>query len=670
MINNLYNIGLKSLQNSQVSIDNASNNIANADTPGYQRTEAVYETGDSITTNGLVVGTGADVVAIQSEMDKYVEAQYLDASADLACQNASLEYLAQLDALFNQTDGGLNETLGEFFDAWNELITDPDSLAGREALIGETQTLIYELNSTSEQLETMETTLNTEIQSEIDEANQLIEDIAAANAAITANPDDLQAISDRDQMIRELDAIIGIDALYKENGAVTLLTDEGFMLVDGAETHSLVYGDPKATESLFRDSEYDGSVQFSGSSSEEILIEFTSTGTDGSAEFKVSTDGGNTWLTDENGDTMLYTAGDENAPVEIAGVDIWFEGGTTDHMAGDRYSIMPKSGLYWETGDGSLQNITPMTDDSGQNVSGRTTGGSLAGLFTARDDTLVPAQDSLDDMAEALIWEVNSDHAQGAGLEHHTGLTGSYSVDDSSALLSNSGLHYADQIQAGDLSLVTYDANGDVSTSAVVAIDPTTDSLDDVVANINTAMGGDLTASITSDGQLQLSSASGMEFEIAGDSSNLLAAAGLNTYFTGTDASSIAMDSYVTTNTAHINSGMVGSDGLVATGSNTVATNIVALSDDTVSVGNMETSLSGSLSTLVSEIGAAANSTELKQTYALTSAQYLYDQQASTSEVNIDEELIELTKHQQAYQAAAEIITITRSMMNTILDMV
>ena len=64
-----------------------------------------------------------------------------------------------------------------------------------------------------------------------------------------------------------------------------------------------------------------------------------------------------------------------------------------------------------------------------------------------------------------------------------------------------------------------------------------------------------------------------------------------------------------------------------------------------------------------------AYSAELKQTYAQASAQYYYDQQAATSEVNVDEELIELTKHQQAYQAAAQIISVTQEMMETLLAM-
>ena len=144
----------------------------------------------------------------------------------------------------------------------------------------------------------------------------------------------------------------------------------------------------------------------------------------------------------------------------------------------------------------------------------------------------------------------------------------------------------------------------------------------------------------------------------------------MNTFFTGSDASTIAIDSYIATDTAHINSGVVGDDGLVSSGNNDVANAMMTLSSENVSVGSMTTTLSGALSTLVSDVGSAASSTELKLTYAQTSAQYLYDQQASVSEVNVDEELLDLTKYQQQYQAAAEIISVTRTMMDTILDMV
>ncbi|WFS63295.1 flagellar hook-associated protein FlgK [Pseudodesulfovibrio thermohalotolerans] len=669
MINNLYSIGKSALQNAQVSVNNASNNIANADTTGYQRTTAVYDTSGSITINGITVGTGADITAIQSEWDKFVENQYLDALADLAAQTSALDYLDGLDSLLNQSEGGISDVLEEFFDGWNELVTDPNSTSARAALLGQAETLVYAFQSTAASLTSMTDAINGDIRDQVDGANGLIEDLAELNAAIAANPDDNQAVSDRDQKIRELDSLIGVEVLYKSDNTVTILTGEGYSLVDGSETHSLAYQEAKVSESPVRGSDYDGSLSYSGSSSEELLMEFVSQGADGAAQFKVSTDGGATWKTDDDGDVILYTSGSADDPAEINGVSIWFEDGTGEHAVGDRYTVVAKSGLYWQSGDGDSVNITPLTDDAGNMVSGRTSGGSLAGLFLTRDDTVTPTLDGLDDMAEALIREVNEIHASGAGLTHHTSLTGSYAVDDASAPLGDSGLPFADAVETGELALTTYDADGNVSTTSILSVDPGTDSLDDLAADINAAFGGELTATV-SDGRLQLTAGADMEFETAGDSSNLAAALGLNTFFTGTDASTIAINSYASTDPAHINSGSVGEDGLVASGSNETASSLATLYETTLSVGGLQTSLASAVATLTANAGSAASAAELQQTYAQTSVSYLYEQQSATSEVNVDEELIELTKYQQAYEAAAQIISVTRQMMDTVLDLV
>lgn len=673
MINALYNLGLNALRNAQVSLTNTSNNIANADTEGYQRTETNYETSSSITIRGLMVGTGAEVDSITSQWDKFVEAQYLDASADLSRENAALEYLSQLDTLFYQDeDEGLAVSLDEFWASWSELAADPTSTSAREALLGDATTLAYALNTLSEELDGTVESINSEIVSEVGEANDLIDQIAAANQYIAANQDDNQAISDRAQLVRELNALIGVNVIEQSNGQITILTEEGYNLVDGNTTHHLAYAEAGTTESLTRGSTYDGEIQYSGDSSEELLLQFVSSGPDGSAQFKVSLDGGETWLTGDDGNTLLYTADGATNSVTIEGVEISFSG-VGDHAEGDRYTIMPKSGLYWEKGDGSLVNITPLTDESGVNVDGRTSGGSLAGLFLARDDVVVPARDELDDLSRSLIWEVNSLHSQGAGLEAQDSLTGAYSVEDQTAALSNCGLTFGDAIQAGTLELVIYDADGAVSTTADISVAPS-ESLDDLVADINAACGGELTASVDGDGRLVLSAATGQSFEVAGDSSSVLAALGLNTFFNGNDAGDIAVCSSIAGDLAHINAGAVGDDGLVASGGNDVASSIARLAEQEVAIGtgrsSSESTYSEFLGGLVSFIGSAAASAESKGSYAEVSAQYYSDQQASASEVNVDEELVNLTKYQQSYQAAAKMIEVTRSLMDTLLDMV
>lgn len=676
MINTIYNTALSALQNAQVSLANVSNNIANADTEGYQRTTTNCSTNSSITVYGITVGTGANVESITSEWNKYVEAQYLDSSAELSRQNAALEYASQLDSLWNQDeDTGLSVTLSEFWDAWNDLASDPTSTSAREALLGAEETLASSINEAADQLESMVDTINSEISDQVDDANELIDAIAEANAYIAANSDDTTAVSDRDQLIRNLNELIGVDTIEQDDGTVTVLTEEGYTLVDGTSTHHLVYAESRSTESLLRDSSYEGGIQFSGSSSEEVLIEFVTSGADGAAQYKVSLDGGETWLTDDDGETMLYTADGEDNSVEIEGVTIWFESTSGEHSVGDRYTVVAKSGLYWEGGDGSLVNITPMTDASGDDVSGRTSGGSLAGLFLARDDVAVPTLDPLNDLAESLVWEVNSLSSQGAGLEANTSLVGTYSVEDTTAALSNCGLTYGDKIEAGSLEMVLYDADGTVTTTAIIDIEPS-DSLQNVVdaINSNASLGGGLTASINTDGQLVLTAADDTTFEIVSDTSNLLAALGMNSFFDGTDADTISVCDSIAEDSSTINAGVLGDDYLLASGNNDIASGIVDLAETKVSIGGGQSAttstLGNYLAAMVSTIGSAANSYETLAETAEVCADYYSDQQASTAEVNVDEELVDLTKYQQAYQAAAKMIEISKEMMETVLDLI
>ncbi|WP_291327512.1 flagellar hook-associated protein FlgK [Desulfovibrio sp. UCD-KL4C] len=674
MISNLFNLGTKAVNNAQVSIATTSNNIANAETPGYRRAGAVYATSDNINAGGKSLGTGADITSVESSWNSFIEDQYLSSSADLAASKSSSTYLSQMDSIFNQTeDYGLGVTQDAFLKSWAELSMYPDSSSEREALLGEAKSLVYALNSTQSELEKMQYTVEDEINDQVDQANKYIDGIALLNDQIAASPEDYDLVSNRDQMIRELDEIIGVTVITPSNGEVKVYTESGMPLVEGSETHKLVYSSARSTESLMPASAYDGELNFSGSSSEEMLLEFTSSGPDGNAEFKVSFDGGNTWAKDANGNTLIYTAGDINNPAIIDGVEISFSGSTTDHTEGDRYTVVPKSGVYWQGNDSSLRNCTPLTNASGNDVDNRSTGGSLAGLFKFRDDELIPTMDDLDAISSSLIWEVNKSHSQGAGLTSHISIEGTYSADNQTAPLSDSGLPYAENIESGEFTISIYDADGAFVSNASISVDPSTDSLDDIVNSINTAFPGSVTASVDSEGHLVFQSATDTSFELSNDTSGFLAATGVNTFFDGSNASDISINSYIQNDSSHINCGEVGTDGKVSAGSNNTAKTINELMNKAVKIGDntfyQVSSLSEYLSQTVSRVGAAASTAETQVTCDTAAAQMLYDQQQSISGVNVDEEMINLTRQQQQYQAACQIITTSRDMFDTILGM-
>ena len=116
-------------------------------------------------------------------------------------------------------------------------------------------------------------------------------------------------------------------------------------------------------------------------------------------------------------------------------------------------------------------------------------------------------------------------------------------LDDPSVSLQAMGSGLGWPVQNGTFELHVVDqATGQRSTH-LVTVDPQNDSLEDVVDRINVDLGiPDVTALVGPDGQFMLRAATGREIAFSEDTSGFLAAMGVNGFFTGTDATSLAVD--------------------------------------------------------------------------------------------------------------------------------
>ncbi len=678
MLNNLYHIGSSALNNAQVSVQTVSNNIANSDTEGYRRNVTVYESTCYLDVGRVSVGSGAAVIEVQSQVNWFVEEQYLDTLSEFGTQEALYEYLAQAEALLNQSENnGLASLLDSFWDSWNTLAEDPTSVAAREELLGVADTLVYELNYAREQLDDTVQEIDDELRQQVSEVNSIVQRIAILNKQVVSSQDNYDLLNTRDLLVKKLGELVDITVDVTDTEQVDVTLKCGYSLVDGAEYNELVYSPAREPKYISAPgSTWSGQPYYAfdddETPSEEILLEFVTAGSNGTAEFKVSFDGGTTWETDEDGNELHFTASDPSNPAVIKKVEIGFVDTSGNHAVGDRVSIVPKTGVYWTPDEGEgLYNITTLTNESGENVGNRIEEGSIAGLLMARDDNIQPFINNLNELASTLIWEINLLHSQGASSKHQTLLEGSYTAEDTSVIFENSDLAYADKVTAGHISFVTYDSDGDIATQASVSFDPASDSIEDLKDAIKKDFGTELEATINSDNSFTLAAGNNFTFEIAEDTTGVLAALGLNTFFSGSTARSIAVNSALSSDSSRVNCQVVETDGTVSSGSNDTASAISNLStkDVTIGEGADDDTLSGYLGEIIAKIGSASAATELQKTYTETSVTYYKELISSISGVNIDEETLNLTKYQQQYEAAARIVTTAQSLWETILNM-
>lgn len=695
-IGTIFDIARKGLFASQSAINVTGSNISNVNTPGYSRRRVNLEESLSLDFHPGQLGTGVDSVEVARYFDDFVEHQYTVKVAERNRYDALWQNLRSVDSLFNESETrGINTTLDQFWSDWDTLSSPGADSAKREQLVGNTQSLLNSIKSTQADLERMKQQMNGFIGQEVGEVNQLLEQIADLNKQIAMHHDpgrnNANALLDqRAQLVREVSQRIDVSYIDNGSGDFSVITKAGQTLVDGGEVYSLSFEGPRAEKSLSSASSFDGDIYFEGLDDEEYTVEVITGGAPGAgAEFRVSQDGGRTWMTDESGNEKHFAAQtDADGRVQVGDLKIWFgpsEGSSTmsgNLAAKDTFTITPKNGLYWHQTTSKEVNITPLMTQNGIDDSSRLTGGSLAGYFNFRDEYVGEYQDRLDTLANTLIWEVNRQHSQGAGTEKFASVTGTYAAEHTNVPLSadDSGLDFGKRLQSGNLQIFVYDKdNGSVKTSgslnfsstpgATENFDPSKHSLEDVRDAVNRSYGGQVQATIT-DGRLQISSTDpNSEFAFGSDTTGLLAGLGINTFFDGTSANDIAMNSVVAANTGFIATGHINGGGEANLGDNTTAKNIAGLRIKQVDFGGHMETLNQFYGDLVGRVGSDSAGAKYNFDFHNTLATELETRQDEVSGVNLDEELSNLIRYQHSYTAAAKLITTADQLMQTIIGL-
>lgn len=688
-IGSMLEIGKKSLFANQAAIEVVGNNISNANTPGYSRQAVRLEDGNYISYAPGQLGTGVNAVEVIRYFDEFIEAQYLDKSSDQARWQTLYENLQNVEMVLNESStDGVNSALAAFWADWQTLAANPEDTSARSALLGHAANLVSAVQSVQGDLQRLQDGADDVIKAEVAEINKLMSGIAELNRQITVTEEtgknNANGMRDeRTQLIRQLAEKMDINVIDNGLGNLTITTTAGHTLVDGPNAFRLAFEDgPQVFQNLGPNSTFNGKIEYVGESATEYTLKVVSH-VAGVVTYEVYTDGGKTLLKDES-DNSVFTASEDGILMPDGRGILRFDIGTgTSLQAGDTFQVLPNKSLFWYQTSSSKVNITPQVQSNGLDNERRLTGGSLAGLFQFRDASIGGYLEKLDAFAESLSWEVNRIHSQGTGMERFENVIGSFGVGSTSAALgSAAGLVFGDKLAAGNLVISVYDAaTGRVvesksvdfdAAAGVQNFDPQTHSLEAVRAALGDTF-AHISASII-DGHLQITADSGYDFAFGSDSTGLLAALGINTFFEGANAGSLAINSTVQGNISFINTGHVNGAGEMNEGDNTTAKAIAALQSASVptrtqSEGTTRQTLGEYYSTIVAKAGSDTQSAKFNYEYNEALATDLLSRQEAVSGVNLDEEMTNLIKFQHAYTAAAKLITTAESMLQVLLGL-
>ena len=709
MLYGLLNIGQSALNASQAWISVTGNNLANADTEGYSRQYVDQRDAGGLTAKPGAQGLGVNAQQIMRFFDSFLERSYVRQATNSARWDEQDTIMTSLENIFNESNrAGLSSSLNKFFTAWQDLALRPEDAATRESLLSYADNLSDMFGSTMDGIKAIQKEMDVSIGQTVDRVNDISKAIADLNRQITSNTVDgvsnpNSLLDKRDQLVRELASLADVETIDNGKGNFRVQLSNGQPLVDGQNSYELKIMGPQAENRLSVNSPYKGSVQFAGADSHEYTVEIVNGGNAGDVpppQFRVSLDGGKTWLRDDDGKELHYDITDSDGDgttdqVLVKNLKISFSAADNFH-AGDKFDIMPKDGLYWIEPTRGPENITPQIGFDGTDNLSRLTGGKLAAYYNIRDDNCGRYMDELNAVASSLIWEVNRIHSQGSGLSMLDYAQGQQRVEDITKALGSAQaiLPFSDKLQAGNVNFHFYDkTTGEYNSSGMLDFDPTTPgiqnfdpdkhSLEDVRDAINNMVDADgnpiapppLNASIQ-DGKLiiETNPAADVTFGMGADSTGLMAALGINTFFSGDSADNLAVNSQVHSNANLIASGQVNGQHQANAGDNATATAIGKLADKKITISTLwktvdNQSISEYYANLVTTVGSDRRLSKTNSEYHSALTNDLAERTASVSGVNMDEEMSNLIKFQHSYTAAAKLITTADQMLQTLLGL-
>ena len=293
-----------------------------------------------------------------------------------------------------------------------------------------------------------------------------------------------------------------------------------------------------------------------------------------------------------------------------------------------------------------------------------TSGGKLAGLVQSRDSIVGTFIRQLNTVASSLIQGFNQLYSSGQGNVGYPSLTSSIAPVNRDLPLDQAGL-VSTPVNGSFTLVVKNGLTGETNTTNVSidlnGLDEDT-SLADLQARLDSIDG--ITASLTSDGKLKISADDpNLTFSFASDTSGVLGALGLNSFFSGSDAKNIDIDAALKADPRRFAAslGGVGEDTQNAVRlANFLNTPLAAQGGQT---------LAQLYDKLVSDTaqGSAAtkSATEGFRSFQAT----LEGQKLAVSGVNLDEEAIKMISYQRAYQASAKVIATINELFDTLLKL-
>ena len=239
----LLNIGTRSLAAAQGALSTVSHNIANVNTPGYSRQEAVLSTASGQFTGSGFFGRGVDLTTVRRQYDQFLMGAVQSNTAQASAEAVRSDAMAQLDSLFSDPELGIGAAVDGLFSAAGDLANRPADTSVRQAFIARADQLAQRVTAVGGQLREMGQLADLRLTQSVAQVNQRLTEINTLNNQIAKAqttghaPNDL--LDQRDVSLKALNELIGVNTVASPDGTINLFGSNGAPLLVGNQQSQL-----------------------------------------------------------------------------------------------------------------------------------------------------------------------------------------------------------------------------------------------------------------------------------------------------------------------------------------------------------------------------------------------------------------------------------------------
>ncbi|WP_337008996.1 flagellar hook-associated protein FlgK [Pantoea sp. AS142] len=243
-MSSIINSAMSGLSAAQAALSTTSNNITNYTVAGYSRQTTVLAQSNSTLQGNSYYGNGVNISGVQREYDAFIATQLRGASANYSAVDTQHSQISNIDDLLSTSTTSLSTSLQSFFTNLQNVVSNANDPSARQSILSNAQGLVSQFQTSAQYLNSMQNSVNADIDSNVKQINTFSTQIADLNKQIakltTGNgtaPNDL--LDKRDQLVNDLNNVVGV-TVSQQDGGYTVSMANGLTLVNGNKSNDLV----------------------------------------------------------------------------------------------------------------------------------------------------------------------------------------------------------------------------------------------------------------------------------------------------------------------------------------------------------------------------------------------------------------------------------------------